>query len=597
MSNSKRGGNDVVITPELVAFDQRASSNVARAAESAADASVAAADFSIRAVTANFPPGTGALSVFGDGLDNTIEISRDAAGNIFVNGGDVPIRAGTPTIANTNLIQAFGQPGDDVITLNDADGALPRANLFGGLGNDTITGGSGNDLVFGQAGNDTLLGRGGFDLLFGGADNDVLTGGDGDDQMFGEAGNDRMIWNPGDDNDLMEGGTGVDTAEVNGANGTEVFTVTANGTRVHFDRLEPTPFNIDIGTTENLVVNMNGGDDSFATTGDLAALIRLTVDGGAGNDTILGSNGNDTLLGGDGDDFIDGQQGVDVALMGAGDDLFQWDPGDGSDTVEGQDGVDTMLFNGSNGGEIFEASANGERLLFTRNLGTIVMDTNDVETVELNALGGPDAITVNDLSGTDVAEVAINLAAAGGGDGQADTVAAFATNDADVALVFGAGASVSVSGLAAQIDVAGVEAANDTVTINGLAGDDVIDASGVQAGVVKLVLDGGEGDDIIIGSDGDDVLIGGPGNDVIFGGLGNDVIMGGDGDNIEIEGFVAGASTEDVIDLSGQGFSFEWLMAHSNDVDGSAVLDLGDQAITLRGVSTSALHQDDFLLA
>src|SRR5262245_17767137 len=92
-------------------------------------------------------------------------------------------------------------------------------------------------------------------------------------------------------------------------------------------------------TTENLVLNMNGGDDSFSATGNLAALINVTVDGGAGNDTILGSNGADTLLGGDGNDFIDGNQGNDRAELGAGDDVFQWDPGDGSDTVEGQGGV------------------------------------------------------------------------------------------------------------------------------------------------------------------------------------------------------------------------------------------------------------------
>ena len=36
-----------------------------------------------------------------------------------------------------------------------------------------------------------------------------------------------------------------------------------------------------------------------------------------------------------------------MALLGAGDDTFQWDPGDGSDTVEGQDGTDTMVFNGT----------------------------------------------------------------------------------------------------------------------------------------------------------------------------------------------------------------------------------------------------------
>ena len=160
--------------------------------------------------------------------------------------------------------------------------------------------------------------------------------------MFGESGNDRMIWNPGDDTDLFEGGDDEDTAEVNAGNGGEVFTVTANGTRVRFDRLDPAPFSLDIGTTEHLVVNMNGGNDSFSATGNLAALIDITVDGGAGNDTILGSNGNDTLLGGDGDDFIDGQQGNDIAFLGAGDDVFQWDPGDGSDTVEGQDGTDTL---------------------------------------------------------------------------------------------------------------------------------------------------------------------------------------------------------------------------------------------------------------
>jgi len=157
-----------------------------------------------------------------------------------------------------------------------------------------------------------------------------------------------MIWNPGDDTDLFEGGAGTDTAEVNGGGGDEVFTATANGTRVRFDRLDPAPFALDLGTTEKLVVNMNGGNDSFSATGNLAALIGITVDGGAGNDTILGSNGIDLLLGGIGNDFIDGQQGNDVALLGEGDDVFQWDPGDGSDTVEGQAGTDTLLFNGSN---------------------------------------------------------------------------------------------------------------------------------------------------------------------------------------------------------------------------------------------------------
>jgi len=97
------------------------------------------------------------LSEFGDEGNNTIITSRDAAGRILVNGGAVPVAGGTPTVANTSLIQVFGQGGNDVIWLDEANGALPAANLFGGDGNDTLTGGSGNDQLFGQAGNDLMI--------------------------------------------------------------------------------------------------------------------------------------------------------------------------------------------------------------------------------------------------------------------------------------------------------------------------------------------------------------------------------------------------------------------------------------------------------
>ena len=94
------------------------------------------------------------------------------------------------------------------------------------------------------------------------------------------------------------------------------------------------------------------------------------------------------------------------------------------DIVEGQADTDTLLFNGSAGNEIFALSANGGRALFTRNLGNIVMDVNDVEGFTINALGGSDTITVNDLSGTDATQVEINLSGTIGGaagDGAADT--------------------------------------------------------------------------------------------------------------------------------------------------------------------------------
>ena len=352
------------------------------------------------AIKASFSPGAGLLSVFGDALDDQITLSRDAAGKILINGGAIPVLGGQPTVANTTLMQVFGQAGNDTITLDESNGALPAAQLFGGNGNDTLTGGSGNDLLFGQSGNDILLGKGGNDLLFGGAGNDTLTGGDGDDQMFGEAGNDRMIWNPGDDNDLMEGGDGTDTAEVNGGNGADVH---HHGQRLaralrpghagavlprHRHHREPRR-------------QRQRRRRRHHRRQRLANLIHLTIDGGAGNDTITGGDGADTLLGGDGNDTVTGGRGNDTALLGAGDDTFIWNPGDGSDTVDGQAGNDTLLFNGANINETIDISAaNGGHARFTRDVANIVMDLDNVEQIKFNALGGADNITVNNLAGT-----------------------------------------------------------------------------------------------------------------------------------------------------------------------------------------------------
>jgi Ca2+-binding RTX toxin-like protein len=526
------------------------------------------------AVTATFSNGT--LTVFGDSQDNALTVSRDAAGKLLVNGGAVTVVGGTPTVADTTLIQGFGLGGNDTITLSEINGALPAAHLFGGGGNDVLTGGSGADQLFGQAGNDTLLGKGGNDLIFGGADNDTLTGGDADDQVFGQSGNDRMIWNPGDDTDLNEGADGTDTVEVNGGNGTEQFTTTANGTRVRFDRITPAPFSIDIGTSENLVLNANGGDDSFSATGNLAALINLTVDGGTGNDTLLGGNGADVMLGGDGNDFVDGNQGNDTGFLGAGDDTFRWDPGDGNDTVEGQDGTDTMAFNGANIAELMDVSANGGRVRFTRNVANIVMDLNDVETVVAKTLGGADNLTVNDLSGTDLTSVVADLAAGGGGDdAAADNVIVNATSGEDVVSVSGTGPSAQVGGLSALVSVSGAIAGNDRVTVNGLAGDDVPDATGLAADSALLTLDGGDGDDVLLGGAGNDTLLGGAGDDVLIGGPGTDTLDGGPGSNVVIDAFAANAISSAAV------VGKQWLKTHARVVDGKTVLKVGGKKRTL----------------
>src|SRR5262249_30634770 len=152
-----------------------------------------------------------------------------------------------------------------------------------------------------------------------------------------------------------------------------------------------------------------GGDDGVTATALPANVIKLTIDGGTGDDTLLGSQGDDKFLGGDGDDFVFGDNGNDRAEMGAGDDVFQWNPGDGNDTIEGQDGNDLMLFFGANIDEKIDITANGGRVLFVRDIGSVTMDLDDTERIEFRALGGADNITVGDLSGTDVARIDLDL--------------------------------------------------------------------------------------------------------------------------------------------------------------------------------------------
>jgi Ca2+-binding RTX toxin-like protein len=486
------------------------------------------------AITPIFLPGARTLLGITDQQDTSIEISRTTSGDLLVNKGAVAILGGSPTVVNTTSIAVFGRNGADRITLNETNGPLPGASLFGGRGNDTLTGGSGRDLLLGEAGDDVIDGGAGSDLLLGGAGDDVLAGGAGDDQVLGGAGQDRMLWNRGDGSDTLEGGAGTDTAVVQGSDGAEAFIAAANGARIRVDRSDPAPSTLDIGTTEALVVSMGGGADRFAATGNIAALAVLTVDGGAGDDTIAGGNGNDLLLGGEGQDLVDGNQGNDVARLGAGDDTFAWDPGDGSDTVLGEAGTDTLVFNGSGGSETMSVAAGGPGAQVLRDIGAIVMDLGSVEQVAIAALGGRDAITVGGLAGTGVQAVRIDLAGTplgNGGDGEADSVIVTGGDTADTVEVTGGGGGATVLGLAATVAVLNAEGAVDALQVNTLSGDDRIDAGNLGAGTLRLTIDAGGGNDTVFGSQGLDVLMGGDGNDAVDGQQGDDLALLGAGDD------------------------------------------------------------------
>ena len=247
----------------------------------------------------------------------------------------------------------------------------------------------------------------------------------------------------------------ADSVTVNGTAASNQITVAGSGGSVSVrDCLRRSRSLAPKAPTTRFTLTRSAATTPSTRRGSPPGQLALTIDGGSGNDTILGSAGNDLLIGGDGNDFVDGNQGSDTALLGAGNDMFQWDPGDGSDIVEGQDGTDTLLFNGANIGEKIDISANGNRARLFRDVGNVTMDLGGIEHIQLNMLGGPDSITVDDLTGTDMTQVAIDLSAQAGtgtGDNAADTVTVNGTANNDQINIAGSGGSVVVKGLAAQV--------------------------------------------------------------------------------------------------------------------------------------------------
>jgi len=104
-------------------------------------------------------------------------------------------------------------------------------------------------------------------------------------------------------------------------------------------------------------------------------------------------------------------------------------------------------------------------------------------------------------------------------------------------IVAGDSGGVSIFGLSAQINLSGFEANLDKIVINTVAGDDVVEASGLAPGTILFEANGGDGDDVLVGSPGNDVLRGGNGDDVLLGNGGQDVLDGGPGDNVVIASF------------------------------------------------------------
>jgi Ca2+-binding RTX toxin-like protein len=86
-----------------------------------------------------------------------------------------------------------------------------------------------------------------------------------------------------------------------------------------------------------------GGPGGFVGWGDNP---NLTIDGGKGDDIIMGSSGDDTIRGGSGDDIIFGGGGNDNIDGGRGNDTIMG--GDGNDQIHGGRGNDFIMGNHGN---------------------------------------------------------------------------------------------------------------------------------------------------------------------------------------------------------------------------------------------------------
>jgi Ca2+-binding RTX toxin-like protein len=350
-------------------------------------------------------PGVASATVSASVTGGKLSVTSNAGDAITIvcDGTNVKVNTFDPGAATAcsaiTEIEVNGGPQANNINLNGVTAAsftaLTKVQVAGGGGGDTIAGSDKADTLIGNSGNDRIIG-----FRNAGGTRDLMLGGEGDD---------TLVWNPGDGDDTMNGEAGYDTVEVNGGGVGEQFEVKPSATpgRVQFDRTGPDPpgpFNLDIGTSEKLDFNGNGGEDTLNANGGAAGLDPFTIDadGGDDNDVIQTGDAADVLRGGAGDDrlvsFRSPAGTRDVLYGGDGNDTMVWNPGDGDDTMDGEAGHDTVEVNGGGGGEQFEVkpSATPGRVQFDRTgpdpPGPFNLDIGTSEKLELNAGGGDDRI-------------------------------------------------------------------------------------------------------------------------------------------------------------------------------------------------------------
>jgi len=218
----------------------------------------------------------------------------------------------------------------------DVDFTLTNSKLTGN-GNDdlysieraTLTGGKSDNRLDASAfvGTVTLNGKAGNDTLIGGTDNDRLIGGDGDDALIGGAGNDTLSGGTG--NNFLDGGEGIDWLQETGDFN---FFFYDDGL-LYVESLDGGVSAIH--SLQNIErVRLTGGESDNIIDASLVSNTPVSMNGKAGNDTLIGGTSHDRLIGGDGNDQLVGGAGNDTLTGGSGGDRFDFSsPNQGIDRI------------------------------------------------------------------------------------------------------------------------------------------------------------------------------------------------------------------------------------------------------------------------
>jgi Ca2+-binding RTX toxin-like protein len=334
--------------------------------------------------------------------------------------------------------------------------------------------------------------------------------------------------------------------------------VTTNGDRVAYQNVIrgaaiaafPTYIVID-GVTGEIVDRFTG----FFGTEDLADHLNEVADsyyGALPGETIIGTGKADHLVGTNRSDTIIGKQNNDTIDAGAGNDRL--DGGSGFNTLIGGRGNDTYVIADGrlDHNTIIEAggaSGGVDTIEITRG-GRV--DIGDVlpENVERLSITGS-ARSVDFVASGDGASINFSFGLTADTLSRIDSIRGTGKGDViTVSLgVDDPGASLGASHHRHDITVAGGNGADIiqvftrgiVYVVNGNGGDDVITLIS-QEGESGTKVNGGDGNDVMAGSDGNDQLNGGDGNDAIDGGNGNDELSGGDGNDT-----IAGGLGDDIL--------------------------------------------------